>query len=205
VDIAPFPPPSLRLLLRLRPLSHQTVVQVEGDRNSVYQLRASTNLTDWANVALVATREGLAEWSEPEPAPHSCRFYRAWLVIPPSPFGNWEYQGYDSSGQLSVTGSLTFTTVTPPFSGTWEFHSVQSPPQTAHYEGQGAFTEVTLAGTTLTIDLSPPGMIDNSFRLVGQIEGGMVGQTLFWNYTGQWYWDGEGPSESGSFTAQWKP
>jgi hypothetical protein len=206
VDLAAFPPPSLRLLLRLRPLSHQTVVQLEGDRNAIYQLQASTNLADWMNVGVVPTPEGIGEWLDPEPAPNTCRFYRAGLILAPAQlFGSWDYHGYDSAGQLIATGFLTFTTTMPSFSGTWEFHSVQSPRQTAHYEGQGAFTEVTLVGSAMTIDLTPRGMIDNSFRLVGQIDGGMVGQTIFWNYTGQWHWDGEGPSQSGAFTAQWKP
>ncbi len=119
VDLAPFPPPSLRLLLRLRPLSHQTVVQLEGNRNAIYQLQASTNLVDWANAGVVATPEGIGEWNDPEPAPNTCRFYRAWLINPPAqPFGSWDYQGYDSSGQLIATGLLMFTTATPPFSGT---------------------------------------------------------------------------------------
>jgi hypothetical protein len=195
VDLAPFPPPSLRLLLRLRPMSDDAVVQVEGERGAVYQVQTTSNLVNWSNAVLVATPEGIGEWIDPEPPGSACRFYRAWLVPSPAqPFGNWDYQGYDSSGQLIISGFLMFTTATPPFSGTWDFQSLQLPRSTAHYMGEGTFDEVTLAGTTVTVDVTPPGMVDNSFRLVGD----MVTDV----YAGPWFWDGEGPSQSGSFTAQ---
>jgi hypothetical protein len=197
VDIAPFPPPSLRLLLRLRPLSHQTVVQIEGDIGAVYQLQTSLNLMDWTDTGVVATPEGMGEWRAPEPAPNSRCFYRAWLIPPPTQLvGDWDYQAFDSASNLVVTGLVAFANSTNPLSGNYRFDPVSGGQASGHWLREGTFANGVLAGAQVTLDLTEPGSVDNSFRLTGVV----VGNT----FSGQWVWSGEGPTQTGTFVARRK-
>jgi len=197
VDIAPFPQPSLRLLLRLRPLSHLTIVQIEGDRGAVYQLQTSTDLVDWTDTGVVATPEGVGEWFAPEPTPNSRCFYRAWLIPPPAQLtGEWDYQAFDSVSNSVATGLVAFANSTNPLVGSYRFDPGSGGQETSHWLREGAFANGLVVGTQVTLDLTEPGTADNSFRLTGVA----VGDT----FSGQWVWSGEGPTQTGTFVARKK-
>jgi uncharacterized delta-60 repeat protein len=201
LEIPSFPPQGFRVLPRWRPLSQQTVLQLVRGSGEPCFVWASTNLLDWEMAGELRSVFDGFEWVDAAAPNHPRRFYRAQTIPPPVQqpqlLGAWAYQGYDAQGSLVVTGRLSFTTNVDQLAGTWEFQSLQSPRQTAHYLGQGAFAQIRWSGTAVTIDLTPPGMIDNSFGLVGDLGTN--------TYSGQWHWDGEGPSQSGSFTAQRAP
>jgi len=191
VEIPPFPPLDIRLLLRWRPLSQQIAIQVMGGSGEPCFILASTNLQDWVYLGDLGSVFQGFELVDTEAPSQPCRFYRAQTIPLPQPLGTWDYQGYDAQGSLVVTGLLSFTSSVNPLAGTWDFRPVHTPHQSAHFVGLGTFTNAILSGSQVTVDLTT--MIDNSFRLVGLIVGDQ--------FTGQWHWDGEGPSESGSAAA----
>jgi hypothetical protein len=194
VEIPPFPPLGVRLLLRWRPLSQQMAIQLLGQEPCF--VLASTNLLDWVPVGSINPVFGGFELADAKAPNHPRRFYRAQTIPPPpQPLGNWTYQAFDAQGSLIVTGLVTFATATSPITGTWEFQAVQTPPSTAHAVGQGSYADAVISGSQVTVPVRR--IIDNYFTLIGDMGGD--------DYIGRWYWDGEGPSQSGAFTAKRKP
>jgi hypothetical protein len=193
VEIPPFPPLGVRLVLRWRPLSQQMAIQLLGEEPCF--VLASTNLQDWVPVGSINPVFGGIELVDTAAPSHPCRFYRAQTIPPPArPLGDWAYQALDAQGSLIVTGVVTFATASNPIAGSWDFQSVQTPHRSAHPVGQGSFTDAVVAGSQVTVPVSR--IIDNSFTLIGDMGGD--------DYIGRWCWDGEGPSQSGSFMARRK-
>ena len=194
VEIPPFPPLGIRLVLRWRPLSGQTALQLIGVEPCF--LFASTNLQDWVPVGTISPVFGGSELVDTAAPSHPFRFYRAQTIPPPGQLlGDWAYQAFDAAGSLIVTGVVTFATATNPINGTWDFQAVQTPLTTADAVGQGSFTDAVVEGSRVMVPVRR--IIDNDFTLIGNMGGD--------EYVGEWEWSGEGPSQSGAFTARRKP
>jgi len=71
--------PGFRLHLRLRPLSQQTAIQIEGSPGQVCRIDASTNLVDWMGIGTVTNGYWWNELVDPDAATCLQRFYRATL------------------------------------------------------------------------------------------------------------------------------
>jgi len=102
LEIPAFPPRGFRLVLRWRPLTQQTALQLIGGSSEPCFALASSNLLDWVilgEIRSVASEFELVDTAAPR---HGYRFYRA-QTIPPPPVSSIKTSGNTADNSLAGT------------------------------------------------------------------------------------------------------
>lgn len=111
----------------------------------------------------------------------------------PVPAGAYAYSGFDSTGRLIVTGSLTLDLDNPAeVTGTWHLQANGNPQNIGPQTGDGQLLG-GMSGTNLHVNLNP-NQNDNNVFLNGVLFGG--------TYRGEWTYSGfAGTLNQGTFEA----
>ena len=113
-----------------------------------------------------------------------------------SAVGNYEYSGYDKSGNKIVSGQIEITsTEADRIKGRWQLKAVTSAKDIGPQTGTGNLTgEINQDSVTISLN---PNMADNNVTLAGKIAGK--------NFKGNWSFSGfAGVINQGSFEAKRK-
>ena len=114
----------------------------------------------------------------------------------PSPLGEYQYTGYDKSGNKIVEGRLSILSLeSTHLKGSWQLSKIGNPEKLGPQEGQGTFAGELNEGR-VTLNLNPE-MADNNVSLTGRIES--------INFRGTWSFAGfAGEINRGTFDARKK-
>ncbi len=115
-------------------------------------------------------------------------------VMEPAPLGAFDYQAFDSTGTLVVTGWLSFNFIdSTEIEGAWNFDKIGNPSNIGPQIGEGQL-KGSLFDNTININLNP-NFADNNVFLNGTLNDNI--------FEGDWSWSTfVGETNRGTFQAK---